>query len=92
MSHNNKKQKPEALLRAALAANIRIARARLQLSQEALAHASGLSRVHIGSIERAEAACSLDVLAQIAFALDMPPSVLLIAPAGIDLPAAQERR
>lgn len=78
-----KKKKPEADLRQALAANIRIARARLQLSQEALAHASGLSRVHIGTIERAETACSLDVLARLAAALDLTPPGLLTPPSVI---------
>ncbi len=65
-------------IRAVVAERIRIERARLQLSQEGLAHRSGLSRVHVGTIERGEVSCSLDVLAQIARALGVTPASLLL--------------
>jgi transcriptional regulator with XRE-family HTH domain len=52
-------------------------RARLRLTQEELAHRSGLSRVHIGAIERGEVSCSVTVLAQIAKALQMSARDLL---------------
>lgn len=80
MNHKKKKA-PGKELRSALAANMRMERARLQLSQEQLALVSSLSRVHIGAIERGEVSCSLDVLAQIAAALETEPVSLLLPPA-----------
>lgn len=69
--------KPRPDLRAAVAERIRIERARLQLSQESLAHLSGLSRVHVGAIERGEVSCSVNSLAQIAAALRLDVRELL---------------
>lgn len=68
---------PAPNFRAAVAQRIRIERARQRLTQEELAHRSGLSRVHLGAIERSEVSCSIDVLAQIALALDVSPRELL---------------
>lgn len=64
-------------IRADVAARIRAERARKSLSQEELAHRCGLSRMHIGSIERGTTACSINSLAQIAVALGVPVRELL---------------
>jgi len=68
---------PESGLLTAIAERIRVERARQKLTQEELAHRSGLSRVHLGTIERAEVSCSVTVLAQIAKALELPTRALL---------------
>lgn len=68
---------PARSLPVAIATRIRMERARLRLTQEELAHRSGLSRVHIGAIERGEVSCSVTVLAQIAKALQMSARDLL---------------
>lgn len=68
---------PAPELRAAVAERVRVERARQRLTQEELAHRSGLSRVYIGAVERGEVNCSVAVLAQIAAALGLPPRELL---------------
>jgi len=64
-------------IRGDVAARVRAERARKGISQEELAHRSGLSRMHIGSIERGTTACSINTLAQIAVALGVPVRELL---------------
>lgn len=64
-------------LRDILARNIRIARAALRISQEALGERAGLTRNYIGEIERAEKAATVDTIETIAAALGVPPDRLL---------------
>lgn len=56
---------------------IRTLRQRLQISQEKLAHLSGLDRTYIGSVERGERNISIVNLSRIARALRVHPSSLL---------------
>lgn len=73
--------KPKASkARQVLAENIRIERARRRLTQEALADLAGVSRVYLGTIERSEVACSIDMIERIAEALGMTLPELLAAP------------
>lgn len=60
-----------------LAANIRRARARLGLTQEALAEKAGLGSVHLRNIERGVENVTLATLVAIADALEMAPGLLL---------------
>lgn len=60
-----------------LAANIRRTRARLGLTQEALAEKAGLGPVHLRSIERGVESITLATLVAIADALEIPPGRLL---------------
>lgn len=72
--------KPKASTgRGVLAENIRVERARRRLSQEALADLAGMSRVYLGTIERGEVACSIDMIERIAKALDMTMAELVSA-------------
>ena len=72
-----KLRKPSAALRAILSSNIRDARARLGLSQEALADACGIHRTYIGSVERGERNISIGSLEIIANALGVTvPDIL----------------
>lgn len=52
-------------------------RATQGLSQEALAHDSGLNRTYLSSIERSERNVSIDNIARIAKALGVEPWTLL---------------
>jgi transcriptional regulator with XRE-family HTH domain len=60
-----------------LAANIRRARARLDLTQEALAEKAGLGPVHLRNIERGVENVTLATLVAIADALEIAPGRLL---------------
>lgn len=60
-----------------MAANLRRIRHGKKLTQEELAHRTGLSARHIGAIERAEMSATLTVLGQISKALDVEPAELL---------------
>ena len=60
-----------------LAANLRSARERLQLSQEALADLAGVDRTFVGSVEREERNISLDNIERLAVALKMDIAELL---------------
>jgi len=60
-----------------LAANLRSARERLQISQEALADLAGVDRTFVGSVEREERNISLDNIERLAVALKMDIAELL---------------
>lgn len=64
-------------LRDVLAKNMRKLRAARGLSQEALAHESGINRTYLSSVERAERNVSIDNIARIAKALGVEPWRLL---------------
>lgn len=57
--------------------NVRVARVRQRLSQEALAEAAGTNQTRLSLIERGKVVPGLDVLERIARALKLPPSILL---------------
>lgn len=63
--------------RVRLAANLRSARDRLQISQEALADLAGVDRTFVGSVERRERNISLDNIERLAVALKMDIAELL---------------
>lgn len=56
---------------------VRTERIRLNLSQEELAHRSGLNRVFMGEVERGEKAVSIDTIFKIATALKVKGGELL---------------
>ena len=62
------------------ALNLRQARERLGLSQEALADVAGLHRTYVGSVERGERNISIDNIARLAAALGVTASSLLEVP------------
>jgi len=64
-------------LRDILAKNMRKLRAAHGLSQEALAHDSGLNRTYVSSVERAERNVSIDNIARVAKAFGIEPWKLL---------------
>ncbi|MCK1387665.1 helix-turn-helix transcriptional regulator [Bradyrhizobium sp. 21] len=64
-------------LRDILAKNMRRLRAARGLSQEALAHESGLNRTYLSGVERSERNVSIDNLARIAKGLGIEPWKLL---------------
>jgi transcriptional regulator with XRE-family HTH domain len=64
-------------LRDILARNMRQLRAERGLSQEALAHASGLNRTYLSAVERAERNVSIDNIGRIAKGLKVEAWTLL---------------
>ncbi|WEJ08473.1 helix-turn-helix domain-containing protein [Sinorhizobium prairiense] len=64
-------------LKEVMAINLRRIRHGKHLTQEELAHLSGLSARHIGKIERADTSASVTVLGQIADALGVEPAALV---------------
>lgn len=60
-----------------MAINLRRIRHVKKLTQEELAHRTGLSVRHIGAIERAEMSATVTVLGQIAQALSVEPAELV---------------
>jgi transcriptional regulator with XRE-family HTH domain len=75
----NKKINPSAT-RNHFALNLRRAREKLGLSQEALADAAGLHRTYVGSVERGERNISIDNIDRLALALGVSPASLLEEP------------
>ena len=63
--------------RTAFAANVRRTRTERGLTQERLAELAGLHRTYIGSIERAERNVSIDNMARVARALNVPLVALI---------------
>ncbi|WP_085964526.1 helix-turn-helix transcriptional regulator [Bradyrhizobium sp. ORS 375] len=64
-------------LREVFAANLRSARERRNISQEALADLAGLHRTYVGSVERGERNISIDNVERLAAALGCLPEDLL---------------
>ena len=64
-------------LRDILATNMRRLRAARGLSQEELAHESGINRTYLSSVERSERNVSIDNIARIAEGLEVEPWKLL---------------
>jgi transcriptional regulator with XRE-family HTH domain len=64
-------------LRDVLAKNMRRLRAARGLSQEALAHESGINRTYLSAVERSERNVSIDNIARIARGLKIEPWKLL---------------
>lgn len=65
-----------------LAANIRRLRRERGLSQEELAHRSGIDRSYVGQIERARHKATVVTLGKVAKALAVLPGDLLVLPSG----------
>ena len=64
-------------LRDVLAKNMRRLRAARGLSQEALAHESGINRTYLSGVERSERNVSIDNISRIAKGLQVEPWKLL---------------
>lgn len=77
------KRTPKSQLRDTFARNVRLARAARGLSQERLALATGMNRTYVSAVERSEQNISLDNIARIAKALDLPAFELLMDDTGL---------
>jgi len=66
-------------LMAIVAANVKVRRLHLGLSQEELAAKCGYHRTYIGSIERGERNITVSTIEAVAVALECPPDALLRA-------------
>ena len=64
--------------RRAFGANVRRLRLAAGLSQEELAHLSGLDRTYVGSVERGERNVSLDNIWLLADTLSVQPTELIV--------------
>ena len=64
-------------LKEVMAINLRRIRHAKQMTQEELAHRSGLSARYIGKIERANVSASVTVLGRVSDALGVEPAELL---------------
>lgn len=70
---------PYGLLQAVLAENVRVERARRQLSQEALADKANLARTYVSKVEQGDGVnVTLDVLQRLAHGLGVEAHTLLI--------------
>lgn len=69
---------PGKLARETFAANMRVLRRTMGLSQEQLAARCDLHRTYVGSVERAERNISIDNMAKIAASLDVPLHRMLV--------------
>lgn len=67
-------------IRDVLATNLRYYRRLRGFSQEELAHRAAIDRTYISLLERRKYSVSIDTLARIAAALDVPPEALLAGP------------
>ncbi len=67
-------------LKEVMAINLRRIRHDKNLTQEELAHLSGLSARYIGEIERAHKSATVTVLGQVSAALGVEPAELLARP------------
>ncbi len=63
-------------LREIVARNLRQIRHAKGLSQEELADRAGINRNYVGMLERSEHAATVDMLEQLALALDIDPAVI----------------
>ena len=63
-------------LREIVARNLRQIRHAKGLSQEELADRAGINRNYVGMLERSEHAATVDMLEQLALALDVDPSLM----------------
>lgn len=64
-------------LKHVLAQNVRLLRDAMGISQDELAHRSGLHRTYVGGIERGERNISLSSLSKLSAALGVPAAKLL---------------
>ena len=78
------KRKSFDQLKSRLADDIKKARARVGLSQEALALASKVDRTYVSQLERGLANPSLRILDRIAIALEVELTISLVASASVD--------
>ena len=76
MGHQ-KLREPGITIRIILATNVRDLRHEMGLSQEELAHISGLHRTYIGSVERSERNVTLSTLEALSEALNVTVPELL---------------
>lgn len=63
-------------IRRVFASNLRRLRLEKNLSQEALAAAAGIDRTYVSALERERYSVSLDTIAKLSAALDVPPAAL----------------
>jgi transcriptional regulator with XRE-family HTH domain len=75
-----------------LAVNLKRLRAERGLSQEEMAHLADIDRTYVSALERGVYAASLDVLEQIARALNVEPADLLATSPKGSVPATPTRR
>lgn len=74
---SRQRQQPNWAAREALANNVREARRRKGLAQEALAHESGIARSYVSTVERGQANLTLDHLVRLAEILEVEPGELV---------------
>lgn len=72
-----KAREREGGIKGQLGARVRQLRERAGLTQGDLANASGLSKVYLGTVERAEKGASVEVLEKLAHGLGVTPAELL---------------
>jgi transcriptional regulator with XRE-family HTH domain len=70
-------------VREIVARNLRLARQRAGVSQEALAEMAGIDRTYVSGIERGVRNPSIEVLAKFAHALGVSTASLLASPGGL---------